>query len=172
MKYILFCCCFLVLSGFIHSQEKTLTFPNNAIGIYKGNLQISSSKGMQTIPMEFHLKATNSPNTFQYILVYNNTPRNYHLIIKDKKKGLYEIDENNGIILPATYANNILFSLFEVQGNLLTTRLAFDKKQLDFEILFTRLKNKVKTGGTSKEIPEVFGYPISTIQRALLKKVD
>jgi len=147
-------------------------FPENSVGIYKGDIHISSARGTQTIPMEFHLKATKDSTIFDYILVYNGAFRNYTLRIIDKAKGMYEVDENNGIILPTSFAGNTLYSFFEVQGNMLTSRLAFSKTKLEFEILFIPTKNKVKTGGTSKEVPEVFGYPISTIQKAILQKTN
>lgn len=83
---------------------------------------------------------------------------------------MYEVDENNGIILPTKFSNNTLYSFFEVQGNFLSTRFSFKEDTLDFEILFTAMKQKVKSGGVSKEIPEVFGYPISTVQKAILIK--
>ena len=172
MKQFTFLFCFLIISSTLFSQKPTLSFPENSIGIYKGDLHISSTKGNQIIPMEFHLKATKDPLKFNYVLMYNNTPRNYTLVVKDKDKGIYEVDENNGIILPAKFAGNTLFSFFEVQGNLLSSRFAFYKDRLEFEILFTALKNKTKTGGISKKIPEVIGYPISTVQKAILKKIN
>ena len=161
---------FLISVSLISSQEKKEQFPDNAIGVYKGDLTIASSKGKQTLPMEFHLQKTDSVHKFKYVLVYNDSPRNYTLIAKNKKKGIFEIDENNGIILPTKYANNTLYSFFEVQGNFLSSRLHFKKDTLDFEILFTKIKNKIITGGISKEIPKVYGYPISTVQKAILKK--
>ncbi|WP_288954612.1 hypothetical protein [uncultured Polaribacter sp.] len=154
----------------ISCQEKKDQFPDNALGIYKGDLIIMSTKGKQTIPMEFHLQKTDSVHKFKYVLVYNGSPRNYTLIEKNKEKGIFEVDENNGIVLPTKYADNILYSFFEVQGNFLSSRLHFKKDTLDFEILFTKTKNKVTSGGLSKEIPTVYGYPISTVQKAILKK--
>lgn len=168
-KSVLFIFFFSFVS-LIFSQEKKDTFPNNFLGIYKGDLIINSAKGTQKIPMEFHLKKTDSTHKFDYVLIYNGAPRNYTLVLKDIEKGLFEVDENNGIILPTKYANNTLYSFFEVQGNFLSTRFEFKKDTLNFEILFTATKNKVTTGGTSKEIPEVFGFPISTIQKAVLIK--
>ena len=153
------------------SQEKSNTFPTNVLGIYKGDLTITNAKGTQKIPMEFHFKKTDSIHKFDYVLVYNKSPRNYTLVVKDLEKGIFEVDENNGIVLPTKFANNTLFSFFEVQGNLLSSRIEFINDTLVFEILFTAVKNKVKTGGLSKEIPEVFGYPISVVQKAVLKKV-
>lgn len=152
------------------SQDKKETFPNNVLGVYKGNLTINSAKGVQKIPMEFHLQKTDSVHKFDYVLIYNKIPRNYTLVVKDLKKGFFEVDENNGIILPTKYADNTLYSFFEVQGNFLSSRLHFKENSLDFEILFTATKNKIKTGGLSKEIPVVYGFPISTVQKATLVK--
>lgn len=167
---------FLIQLGF--SQQKISNFPENALGVYKGTLEINSTRGNQKIPMEFHLKKTDSIHKFDYILIYNGSPRNYTLVVKDLEKGLFEVDENNGIILPTKYFDKTLYSFFEVQGNFLSSRLQFKKGTLDFEILFTATKNKIKTGGSpkaggkSKKIPKVFGYPISIVQKAILKKVN
>ncbi|WP_298766344.1 hypothetical protein [uncultured Polaribacter sp.] len=160
----------LLFSSLFYSQNKKEQFPLNALGIYKGDLTISSNKGVQIVPMEFHLLKTEKTNTFKYVIVYKNKPRNYTLITKDLKNGIFNIDENNGIVLPAKYANNVLYSFFEVNGNFLSSRLLFKNNSLDFEILFTAIKNKITTGGTSTAIPKVFGYPITTVQKAVLIK--
>ncbi|CAL2103452.1 Peptidyl-prolyl cis-trans isomerase ppiD [Tenacibaculum sp. 190130A14a] len=150
--------------------EKELVFPDDFIGVYKGSLQITNPKGSQEIPMEYHLLKTDSIHKYDYKLVYNGQPRNYTLIVKNKEKGIFEVDENNGIILPTFLNNNTLHSFFEVQGNLLSSRALFSQNKLEFEILFTSLKNKIKSGGTSEDIPEVFGYPITVFQKAILVK--
>ncbi|CAM1343923.1 hypothetical protein [Tenacibaculum amylolyticum] len=170
MKSIFISLCFLI-SGVIFSQNNTQQFPNDFLGIYLGELQITTSKGAQKIPMEFHLLKTDSIHKYEYKLVYDESPRNYTLVVIDKEKGIFEIDENNGIALPAYTNDNVLYSFFEVQGNFLSTRLDFNKKdELTFEILFSKLDKKTQTGGTSKEIPIVYGYPITVFQKAILKK--
>lgn len=160
----------IIISFSMVAQEKKIKFPHAFTGIYKGDLNIINAKGKQTIPMEFHLKKTNSKNKFDYILVYDGNARNYTLIIKDLKKGIFEIDENNGIVLPTRFHEGTLFSFFEVQKNLLSTRIEFRDDKIYFEILFTNTTNKVTSGGQSEKIPEVLGYPISTIQKAELIK--
>lgn len=152
--------------------KEQLKFPEDFLGVYKGVLRITNPKGSQEIPMEYHLLKTDSIHKFTYKLVYNGQPRNYTLVAKDKEKGIFEVDENNGIILPTYLNDNTLHSFFEVQGNLLSSRAKFSEKKLDFEILFTSLKNKVKSGGISEDIPEVFGYPISVFQKATLEKTN
>ena len=102
--------------------------------------------------------------------MYNNQPRKYSIISKNKNRGTFEINENNGIILPARFYGNVLYSWFEVGANKLTSRLQFEDNKIYFEILFSNLKNKTTTGGVSKDIPKVFGYPISAVQKAILIK--
>lgn len=148
--------------------EEVLQFPDDFLGIYKGTLKIKNPGGKQEIPMEYHLLKTDSIGKYEYKLVYNGQARNYFLIEKNKEKGIYEVDENNGIILPTFLNDNTLHSFFEVQGNLLSSRAKFKKNELDFEILFTRLSNKITSGGG--DVPDVFGYPITTFQTATLTK--
>ena len=166
--YFLFVFSFLTLNA----QEQKTSFPDLFLGKYKGDLEISSQRGIQKIPMEFHLTKTEKDSTYNYVIIYNKAPRNYLLKVVDKEKGLYNIDENNGIILPASFNKTTLHSFFEVQGNFLSTRLDFSENQLDFEILFTKLDNKIKTGGEASGVPEVSGYPISVFQKAVLKKFE
>lgn len=163
----------------IQAQNTNINFPDAFLGVYKGTLKITSLKGDYEIPMEFHLLKTDKSDSYEYTIVYDGKPRNYNLIVENKEKGVFNIDENNGIILPAFYNNNVLYSLFEVQQNFLSTRLDFSNKEnLVFEILFSNVKKKVTTGGTLydkdsvkiTENPKVYGFPISVIQKAILKK--
>lgn len=168
MKRIVFISLFVLLYSISHSQKK-FNFPDQALGTYYGDLLIDGPRGQLEVVMEFQLTKTDTVNRYHYKLIYPGSPRNYTLIIKDKDKGICEIDENNGIILPCRFLGNTLYSTFEVQGNLLTSRLEFRKKDMTFEILSSNTKNKTDTGGTNG-VSQVTGYPISTIQKALLKK--
>lgn len=170
MKNLICSLIVVLITSFSYSQEKSFSFPEDAVGKYSGTLLIDSPRGKQEIPMEFHLIKTDSLHRFDYKLIYAGQPRNYTLIIKDKEKGICEVDENNGIILPSRFSGNTLFSFFEVQGNFLSSRFEFQEDTLVFEILFFNTKNKTTSGGTSDKIPEVYGYPISTVQKAILSK--
>lgn len=173
---------FLLSTVTVISQEdaelkdsKTLSFPESYFGIYKGDLHITSQNGTTSIPMEFHLlPIEGEKEKFQYTIVYiaNTTrqERQYTLITKDAEKGVYTIDENNGILLDAKVWTNKLYSMFEVQGSLLTTQLTFEADHMIFEITFSR-KEAVNKSGTTDEKPiEVLSYPISTVQKGVLKK--
>lgn len=168
-KLLLFLCIFTIVYH-LHSQDKKNSFPEAYLGIYKGTLTYETKNGLASIPMEFHLQKTDSIDRFDYWLVYNNQPRKYSLLTIHKEKGLFSIDENNGIVLPVRFYQNVLYSWFEVGSNKLTSRLQFETDTIYFEILFSNLKNKITTGGISEEIPQVFGYPISAVQKAILIK--
>ena len=97
MKSFFFILFFSLLSWSGYTQ-KNFNFLEDAIGKYSGTLLIDSPRGKQEIPMEFHFMKTDSVHKFDYKLIYAGQPRNYTLIIKDKEKGICEVDDNNGII--------------------------------------------------------------------------
>jgi len=160
---------FCFLARIAHAQD----FPKDYFGIYKGDLQMQSAMGKQVIPMEFHLLPTDSIGRYKYILVYGDGERRqerlYFLVEKDKDKGRYVIDEDNGILLEASYFGNKLYCLFEVSGNLLTTFITFEEESLNFEITVAKLENPLETKDLEEGIP-VISYPIFTRQWAVLIK--
>lgn len=169
IKYILVFC----FTTLIYSQEKK-EFPNDYFGIYKGKLEILNQFGSQTIDMEFHLLPSDSVGKYKYTLVYKsdkiNQERKYTLIEKDKSKGLYVVDENNGIILNAFYAKGTLYSIFEVEGNILTTTERFYDNYMDFEIMFSKKENAETSKESSETKTEVISYPVISVQKAKLYK--
>lgn len=168
MKALITLICLVCVFG--AAAQETLKFPEDYFGIYKGDLHITNSRGDQTIQMEFHLLATDSVGNYKYTLVYiedsNRQERHYNLI--DKGDGKFVVDENNGILLDATLVDNKLYSMFEVQGNILTTTETFFEDKMLFEITFSSKEQKKETG-TEGGI-KVFSYPVTTVQKAVLHK--
>lgn len=160
----------LLLFASICFSQSEINSIENYLGIYKGKLSIFSEKGKQEIDMEFHFVKTDTLGTYKYTLVYNNQYRNYFLIEKDVLKGKYSIDENNGIELEASVFDNAIYSIFEVQGNLITTTEHFYDTYMDFEIMMTKVLQKTTTGKGTEEIPEVQNYPVFVAQKARLYK--
>ncbi|WP_223032634.1 hypothetical protein [Hanstruepera marina] len=158
----------------LSAQTELLQFPEDFYGIYKGDLLITNARGKQAIQMEFHLNPTDSIGKYQYMLVYimdgNRQERHYNLLEKDVVKGEYIVDENNGIVIDAKLIDNTLFSMFEVQGNILTTTERFYKDSMDFEITFANKAGQTKSGTEGEDATEVISYPISVLQKAHLIK--
>lgn len=147
-------------------------FPNDFLGKYEGTLYITNTKGKSDLHMEFHLLRTVSPDTFIYKLVYVTDSvrqsRDYHLISVNADKGEFLVDENNGILLDTKYIDSTLYSMFEVEGSLLTSTLRFYKGFIDFEITYSKMKNNRTSGGEDGESPVVVSYPVSVVQKARL----
>ena len=80
------------------------------------------------------------------------------------------IDEHNGILLDNKLVGNKLYSLFEVQGNMLTTFMTFYSDHLIFEITFADLSEVNISKVDNTDGAEVSSYPISTIQTARLNR--
>lgn len=151
------------------AQKKSETFPDHFLGIYAGQLEISNpDKATISIPMEFHLLETDTADRYVYRLIYDGQPRNYTLVVDDLGAGKLSVDENNGIILPSKLVGNVLHSVFEVEKNLLSSRLAFYQDFVEFEILFSDTSRKSKTGENTEY--EIYGYPITTTQKATLTR--
>lgn len=167
---LIFACISII--GTAQNNEKQ--FPEDFFGTYKGDLEIINPQGKQTIQMELHLKPTDTIGTYYYVIVYimngNREERNYTLLEKDKAKGLYKVDENNGILLDVKCIGTTLFSMFEVQGNILTTTERFYDDAMDFEITFASKQNSNASKTTDETPIEVISYPITVLQKANLVK--
>lgn len=165
---------FFLISFIGFSQTNETNFPNDFFGKYKGKLNITNANGTQQIDMEFHLLPTDTIGKYHYTIIYKsdkiNQVRKYTLLEKDKSKGQYLVDENNGILLNTMLANNALYSIFEVQGGLLTTTEHFYKDYMDFEIMYSVKEKFEKSLSTEEEPTEVLSYPVISIQKAKLYK--
>ena len=156
------------------TTNDTLQFPQDFFGIYKGDLDIHGPKGKMTIQMEFHLNKTDSVGKYQYMIVYifegKRQERQYNLIEKDAANGIYIVDENNGILLDAKVVDNVLYSMFEVQGSLITTTERFHTDYMDFEITAVNTSKKTESGTEGDDAIKVTSYPVLTVQKAKLFK--
>jgi hypothetical protein len=158
------------LDSIVEAIEKELIFPDDFLGIYKGELVNTTSNGVEIIPMEFHLLATSDSFKYDYKIYYGaeRSERAYTLN-QTENPNIYELDENNGILLPLAHSKNTLFSTYEVAGNLLHNSEVFYKDHMDFMITMSVLKNKEETGEAVGY--QVSSYPISVMQQASLYKV-
>lgn len=165
---------FLLLIAFLQGSAQNQEPLKNWLGIWNGKLAIYTPEGKkQEIPMELHILPTDTAGRYSWKIIYDKSPRNYTLIAKDMTRGLYVIDENNGIILENQLFANTFFSCFEVMNNLLACSYSLEGKKLVFEIFSMNKKVAQTTGNLpEKEIPEVKAYPSQVMQRATLRRVS
>lgn len=163
-----------ILSATTTETEKP--FPQNWYGKWRGTLAIYNNKGKaQDVPMEIHIESTDSVNRTKMALIYGEgekmDTRPYELITIDAEKGHYQTDEKNTIFLDDYYFSGVLYSRFEVMGNLLLTRIEKRNNKLYFEVISGEAKPINTTGGDeANKIPDVNSYNIFVSQRAELVK--
>jgi hypothetical protein len=146
--------------------------PEGYHGEYKGDLQIFSGENINKVDMEFRLKPTDEPEVLDYVLIYHSPQRKdvREYILKPKDTlGNYELDEQNGIIIPTRFVNDGLHSFFEVQNNLLKSTIKFHEDHVEFEILMAN-KTQTDTSATSDKKFTVFSYPVGSYQFARLER--
>jgi hypothetical protein len=154
-------------------------FPTAWLGEWHGTLEIFGAKGkVQSLPMELHLHPIDSiAGGYTFTIVYGEDKeagrRPYHLLTLDAATGRYLLDERNGIRMEAYFVNGKLIQWFEVQGALLYTSVEKVGRRLVWEIVSGSSKPVSTTGGgiaEGEEIPPVQAYPVSGLQRAVLKR--
>ena len=159
-------------------KEMESVFPENWYGKWRGTLVIYNNKGVaQKIPMELHVEPTDSANRCKMALIYgegeNANVRPYDLVTLDAENGHYQTDEKNTIYLDDYYFDGVLYSRFEVMGNLLLSRIEKRNDKIYFEIISGKLEPIATTGGDeANDIPPVNSYKITVSQRAELIRYE
>lgn len=147
-------------------------------GIWEGSLNIYPRDQLpqSQVDMRLEVLALDS-TTYSWTLQYGSGSeadiRSYELRIKDVRKGLYEIDEKNGIVLKMQQFDNQFISWFEVMGSQLVMTYTFLDPELLFEVRSMRPANYDITGDTimgQDTIPLVKNYQSSVFQKAILKR--
>jgi hypothetical protein len=160
----------------VATEKVEKLFPQNWYGKWKGTLVIYNNKGKaQKIAMELHVEPTDSVNRCKMALIYgegeDTNVRPYVLVTIDMENGHYQTDEKNTIYLDDYYFDGVLYSRFEVMGNLLLSRIEKRGDELYFEIVSGELEPIATTGNDeANEIPPVNSYKITVSQRAELIK--
>ena len=138
-------------------------------GTWSGTLVITPpSNKITEIPISLKIEPIKDSENVTWAITYHEKDKDlvkdYTLKPKAKKPGVFDIDENNGIVLPARLVQGVLLSVFEVEGNLLTARYELTDGAINFEVT-SASKQEKKTGNDT-----VQGYIVTVVQSATLKK--
>lgn len=155
------------------------TFPDTWIGHWKGDATVGTDERSQKFTMELKVAATSKPDRYSWTIIYDGATgrqeRPYTLIVKDAAKGLYTIDENNGILIDARTIGGTLYSHFAVQGNRITTRQRLESpgtpaEHISVEMITTRDDSAAISGGKDATTKVESWTPLS-LQQAKLNRV-
>jgi len=149
--------------------------PGDWLGDWYGILEIKNPKGhIYQINMELHLAKTDTPTKWNYTIVYDDgierDERKYSLLKKDSILGLYEIDENNGILINEVQMGNRMFQRFEVMSSVIYGITTYEKGKITWELISDNKDINFQSGKGDEEIPFVITYYPTNYQRAVLTK--
>lgn len=166
--------CFL-LSPNLFSQD---AFPKTWEGNYKGDLQIY---GVDSVQMKLTMKldiAQKSASIYHWKITYDlkgkEDIRDYELVIVDRKKGIYKIDEKNTIEIDSYYKYGTFTNFFQVSNSMIILSFTKENENLVFDLIAVDTKKTTSSGNDTfkgEEIPEVISYLVNGRQKAILKKV-
>ncbi len=158
-----------VLSSLLFVFSSMAQLPEEWLGDYKGQLEITNYKGeVSEVYMELHIKTkSDSSHTFDIIYGKDTTrqERNYELI--HDKENQFVMDEKNGIVLPLTLFNDRMISAFKVQDKAIQVSYTLQKKCITFRT--TSSTKSIQSGGRNGT-PKVEGYLPFVDQYGELKK--
>lgn len=162
----------------IHVQNSSLysqVVPKSWLGHWSGKLQIMSHDSIvQQLDMALEL-LPKSDTSISYTIIYYvadtlTDRRPYELIVNDYDRGLYLLDEHNGVLIETRRYQNDLISMFEVMDTYLLVKVSFESDRLVYEIMVTSGKKRTESGGSSDDVPPVVSYPVFSYHRAVLTK--
>lgn len=167
---------FFFLSLKVVAQE---TFPKSWDGNYKGELLIF---GVDSIRMKLAMKLDITQKTdsiYQWKITYDfkgkEDVRDYELVLVDKTKGIYKIDEKNTIVIDSYYKTGVFTSFFRVMDSFIISTYTKSDEDIIFEIISANGKQTTITGNATfndEDIPEVKSYLVNGRQKAILKKIE
>jgi len=149
-------------------------FPAGWEGTWRGSLRSAGGSAPMEVEMTLEVRAVEA-GTWAWVITYAGAAgtqvRDYRLVARDPARGQYEIDERNGIILPARWLDGVLLGEFEVQGSRVTVReeLRSEESGLHVEMATFAAGTPSTTGGGA--VPEVRGWAPVSLQRGTLRRV-
>jgi hypothetical protein len=165
----------LLLPAFASAQLPR--FPEDWYGDWKGRLVIwQASAPRDTLGISLRIAPSDTPEVWNWTLTYHldtaDDVRAYRLIVKDRARGHYAIDEQNSIILDTYQFGNLISSQFSVQGTMIVVNERLEGDQMLFEIFSSSLNRPFESGQEVKDFGPVLAYPVSGYHRAVLTRAD
>lgn len=150
------------------SRAQAGSFPRSWEGNWKGELSSTTSGSSSRVPLSLHIQPIDSTRwtwTLQYEAP-GQEPRAYQLV---KSPAGWQIDEQNGIVLPLQPIGQRMASSFSVEDNWLLCYYWLENDALHMEIHAVLRKNTT-TGTPATQPPEVATHFVSTLQQATLHR--
>lgn len=166
---------FPVLLSFLSLAAQQSAFPASWTGNWKGNLHWykGTSREPKVVNMELRIKPLDSAGVYTWQIIYGaeaTDNRPYLLVAKDTAKGLWSIDERNGIVLEQAWIANRFCGTFTVGGSTIVNSYWVEDGKLHCEFYSMGAKPVNTSGKGTEESPSVDSYRMNSYQRAVLHR--
>ena len=163
---------------------QTAAFPAAFVGSWRGDctLAVPAGKGMDFVMgLEIGELKKNPAGEERAVwtIVYDGKQgkqeRPYELVVRDAAKGLYAIDEKQGIVLECSLIDSTLYGHFSVEGVEITSVEKFlgagtPDERIEIELITVR-KDAIKVTGGKDGIPDISTGAAASVQKATLRRV-
>lgn len=158
----------LILTSLGHIVKGQHTFVQNCVGTWKGQMYIYRSGSIKdSVEVRLTVAPMSSSGEWTWKTEYLSSKmpmvKDYKLKTKDASKGIYIIDEGDGIELINYLFDNKLYCLFETQGISLTATYELRGEELIFE---------VTSGKKQATKAEVTNFSVDNLQKVVLKRAN
>jgi len=161
------------------NADKEMVFPDDWMGYWKGDLEIfKENKLTRTLPMALDHAYTDTTGYYKWAIIYGPDSiagrRDYYLKTVDAEKGHYQTDERNSIFLDSYLFGDQLIAYYDVGTFNIQSIYTRSGEELHFEINVFGQEPIATTGNQiidGDTIPEVRSYPVTTKQKAILRRV-
>ncbi len=151
------------------SSSAQTAFVEGCTGNWKGTMYIYSRGTLKdSVSVKLTVAKTSDIKAWtwktEYLSATMPMAKEYVLRLKDASKGIYIIDEGNGVELVNYLFGNKLYCVFETSGVTLTSSYELKAKEIIFEVT----SGKKQTGDNQSLI----NYTVDNLQRVVFKKAE
>lgn len=155
----------------LHAQN----IPQGWEGEWVGLLEIYNAKGnMETINMELHINSTDKPGRWRYTIIFSDNEGKdqieYFLVKIDSLPYLYEVEEDNGLIIYEILMGHKMFQGFEVNKHVYCSITSYEKNKITWELVSDDETINYRSGKGKTESPSLTTFLPDSYQCATLIK--
>lgn len=153
------------------AQATLHALPAEWDGLWKGSLTWIKSDGKkQEFGMELRVASVPGGNAKTWRITYTGQPeRPYEISPVAGEAGHFVIDEKNGLLIDSYLTDKVLYSMFLVSENFISTRFENRGDQIQVE-LTTFIRSSPRQTKTTGGDFEVSAYRFGSVQRGILKR--
>lgn len=162
MRSLIFCFV-LLFSTQLQAQN---TFPEQCIGVWEGTMYIyGGGQSRDSVRVRHTVKPIDKTSwTWKTDYLSEKLPMTKDYVLRQQEPSIYVVDEGQNVTIPMRQAANKLYSVFEVQGILLTSSYELSNGQLIFEVTSGKKNSEANA--------QVGTYLMNAVQRVELKRVQ